>query len=209
MAPRTVAQNVNSLFFYIGLGVGLAVAAGIRPFLPALLAGALASGNVLGVDFGHHGWSFLESSGWLLGVTLAFVASWVVQIAVGPERFAGGPIGAAMAGIAIGVGALLFGGTLADHGHAAWPGLVGGVVCAALAEAALAPIIGRARTRLPDAASRHALMLYLDATSLVVALLVCLLHPLGYVALALAVWMVVAGRRRSQEKYAGLRILRR
>src|SRR5271167_4124067 len=111
MTPRTVA-HVNNLVFYIGLGAGLAIAAGIRPFLPALLAGALASGNALGVGFAH-GYSFLQSGGWLLGVTVAFVLAWGVQIAVGPERFATGPIGAALAGVGIGVGALLFGGTLA------------------------------------------------------------------------------------------------
>jgi hypothetical protein len=199
---------MNNLVFEIGLGAGLAVAAGIRPFLPALLAGALASGNVLSVEFSG-GYSFLQSGGWLLGVTLALVLAWVVQIAVGPERFAGGPIGAAMDGIGIGVGALLFGGTLASHGHPAWVGLVAGAACAALAEASLRPIINRARTRLPDAASRHALMLYLDAASLVLAALVCLLHPLGYVAVGLAVWLLLSARRRAGEKYAGLRILRR
>ena len=34
---------MNNLTFYMGLGLGLALAAGLRPFLPALLAGALAS----------------------------------------------------------------------------------------------------------------------------------------------------------------------
>ena len=51
----TVAHDtrnaMNGLFFYIGLGVGLAAACGLRPFLPALLAGALGSADALGVDF--------------------------------------------------------------------------------------------------------------------------------------------------------------
>ncbi len=34
---------MNGIFFYIGLGAGLAAACGLRPFLPVLLAGALAS----------------------------------------------------------------------------------------------------------------------------------------------------------------------
>ena len=152
MAPRTVAQNMN-LVFYIGLGAGLAVAAGLRPFLPALLAGALASADTLGVDFAHSGFAFLQSGGWLLAVTIAFVASYAVQIAVGPERFATGPLGAAIGGLSIGVGALLFGATLAEHGYASWPGLVAGGACALLAEAAVRPVFGRARTRLPDEAS--------------------------------------------------------
>jgi hypothetical protein len=39
--------------------------------------------------------------------------------------------------------------------------------------------------------------------------LVTLLHPLGYVALALLAWFGWRGRVRGGEKYAGLRILRR
>ena len=38
---------MNGLFFYIGLGLGLAVACGLRPYLPALLAGALSSSSAL------------------------------------------------------------------------------------------------------------------------------------------------------------------
>ncbi len=197
------------LVFYIGLGAGLAIAAGLRPFLPALLAGALGSGDTLGVDFAHSGYAFLQSGGWLLAVTVAFVASYAIQIAVGPERFATGPFGAAIGGISIGIGALLFGATLAEHGYAAWPGFVAGGGCALLADTAVRPVFTRARVRLPDAASRHALTLYVDAASLLVAGLVALLHPLGYVAVALAAWLLVGNRRRAGEKYAGLRILRR
>ncbi len=57
---------MNGLFFYIGLGLGLAVACGLRPFLPVLLAGALGSAGALGVDFPAGSYHFLESSWWLL-----------------------------------------------------------------------------------------------------------------------------------------------
>ena len=50
---------MNGTFFYIGLGAGLALAAGVRPFLPLLLAGALASDNALDVGFGHGSFHFL------------------------------------------------------------------------------------------------------------------------------------------------------
>jgi threonine/homoserine/homoserine lactone efflux protein len=50
---------------------------------------------------------------------------------------------------------------------------------------------------------------YLDAASLLVAGLVSLFHPLGYVAVALLAWFAWRGRARGGEKYAGLRILRR
>jgi hypothetical protein len=43
----------------------------------------------------------------------------------------------------------------------------------------------------------------------VLAVLVCVLHPLGYVALALLAWFAWRGRARTDAKYAGLRILRR
>ena len=50
------------LFLDICQGLGLGAAAGVRPFLPALLTGALASGD-LGVDFDGTKYRFLESSG--------------------------------------------------------------------------------------------------------------------------------------------------
>ena len=78
-----------------------------------------------------------------------------------------------------------------------------------LAQRACWPVIVRARARLADRAAREALTIYLDAASLVVAALVALLHPLGYVALALCGWLLLADRRRAGRKYAGLRILGR
>jgi hypothetical protein len=74
---------------------------------------------------------------------------------------------------------------------------------------AAAPVLSGARSRLPDRASREALTVYLDAASLLTAALVALLHPLGYVAIALLVWFLLRRRVRADEKYAGLRILRR
>jgi uncharacterized membrane protein len=197
-----------NLAFHIGLGVGLAVAAGLRPFLPALLAGALGSADILGVDFQHGGYSFLQSGAWLVAVAVVLAAAYLLSLRVGAERLEGGPVGAALSGLALGVAALLFAGTLADHGDAAWPGLVGGIVCGALSQAAVRPLIMRTRARLTDRAARNALTLYVDGAALVLAALVCLLHPLGYVALLLPATLVLAARRRAGEKYAGLRILR-
>ncbi len=200
---------MNGLVFYVGLGLGLALAAGLRPFLPALLAGALASSGALDVGFAHSGYDFLQSGWWLLAVTVAFVAAWALQLTLGAVRFQAGPLGAAFAGIGIGVGALLFAGALGEHGDAAWPGLLAGALAAALAQAATRPLLERARARLADRGAREALTLYADAASLALAGLVALLHPLGYVALALFAWLAVGARRRSGRKYAGLRILGR
>jgi len=197
---------MNGIFFYIGLGLGLACACGLRPYLPALLAGALARADALGVNFSGH-FHFLQASWWLLAVTVALVAAYALQLRLGAERFEALAAGA-IAGQAIGVGALLFAGTLTAHGDAWWPGLLGGAGAAVLARWAVVPVISGARGRLPDRAAREALTVYLDAASLLLAALVALLHPLGYVAFALLAAFVYRSRTRAGEKYAGLRILR-
>jgi hypothetical protein len=199
---------MNGTFFYIGLGAGLAAACGLRPYLPALLAGGLASAGALGVGFGHGDYRFLQSSWWLLALAIVLVAAYVLQRRLGVERFeatAGGVIAAQ----AVALGALLFAGTLAAHGDVSWPGLIGGAACAALGQLVARPVLAGARERLLDRAAREALTLYLDAAALLLAALVALLHPLGYVAVALLAWFLVRTRRRAGEKYAGLRILGR
>lgn len=209
MASGTVAHLLMSgPLFYISLGIGLALAAGLRPFLPALLAGGLASGGDLGVSFSGH-YDFLQSSWWLILLTAALVGSYLLQLRLGSERFSQGPFAAALAGIEIGVAALLFGGTLAAHGDPAWPGWIAGGLLGAVANAAVGPVITRARDRLPDRAAREALTVYLDGVALTLAALTAVLHPVGYLALALLLWLLGASRRRAGEKYAGLRILRR
>jgi hypothetical protein len=202
---------MNGTFFYIGLGLGLAVACGLRPYLPALLAGALSSSNALGVEFGAsgHAYHFLQEGWWLLAVTVTLLGVYLLQLRLGSERFEA-LAGGAVAAQAVAVGALLFAGTLAAHGDSSWPGLIAGAAAAALTWAATHPVIVRARTRLPDRAAREAVTVYLDAASLLLAALVALLHPLGYVALVLVAWFAWRGRSRGgDERYAGLRILRR
>jgi hypothetical protein len=208
---------MNGIFFYIGLGAGLAAACGLRPFLPTLLAGALGSAGALGVGFGHGSFDFLQSSWWLLAVTVAFVLAYALQLlfrlapTIDPKARArrNDPLAASLTGLSLGGGALLFAGTLAAHGDASWPGVLGGLAVVGLVQRTVAPLIVRARGRLADSASREALTVYLDAASLLLAGLVALLHPLGYVALAMIAWFAWRGRARTDEKYAGLRILRR
>ncbi len=208
---------MNGIFFYIGLGVGLAAACGLRPFLPVLLAGALGSADVLGVRFTHDPFRFLQADWWLLVVTIALVLSYVVQIVLsqtpiidpGDRKARNEPLAASITGLAFGAGAALFAGTLAAHGDAWWPGLLGGFAAVAVGQRASWPVIARARSRLPDRAAQEALTVYLDAASVLAAGLVALLHPLGYVLVALLAWFAWRGRGRADEKYAGLRILRR
>ncbi len=199
---------MNGTFFCIGLGLGLAAACGLRPFLPLLLAGALASAGALGVTFGGagHAFHFLQADWWLLIVTVALALSYASQLLFGQRQ---DMLASAVAGLGIGAGILLFAGTLSAHGDAAWPGLFGGLAVV-LAQRASGPVISRARTRLPDRSAREALTVYLDAASLVLATLVALLHPLGYIAIALLGWFVWRGRARAgNDRYAGLRILGR
>ena len=208
---------MNGIFFYIGLGAGLAAACGIRPFLPLLLAGALASSEALGVSFGTGSYHFLQEGWWLLVVTVTLVLAYALQIVLGlaptidprARSGSGDALAAAIMGLGLGAGAVLFAGTLSAHGDAAWPGVIGGIAVAALAQRAVGPVIARARTRLADRAAREALTIYMDAASLLLATLVALLHPLGYVAVALLAWFAWRGRARGDERYAGLRVLRR
>jgi hypothetical protein len=208
---------MNGLFFYIGLGAGLAAACGLRPFLPALLAGALGSANVLGVNFPAGDYHFLESAWWLLAVAVVFALAWALQMLLGlspvydpvtrePRR---DPLAAALTGMAYGAGAVLFAGTLAAHGDAPWAGVLGGLLIVALVQLVASPVMWGARKRLTDRPAREALTLYADGAALLLAALVALLHPLGYVALAGFVWLLLRRRSRSGQKYAGLRILGR
>jgi hypothetical protein len=208
---------MNGIVFYIGLGAGLAAACGLRPFLPVLLAGALASSKALGVSFGGSSFHFLSHSWWLLVVVIALVLAYALQIllklapVIDPSQRGKGadPLAASLTGLGYGAGALLFGGTLAAHGDASWPGILGGFLIVGLAQRSLWPVIVRARARLSDTGAREALTVYLDAAAVVLAALVAVLHPLGYVALVALAWFAWRGRGRGDEKYAGLRILRR
>jgi hypothetical protein len=208
---------MNGTFFYIGLGAGLAAACGLRPFLPTLLAGALASSSALDVSFAHDPFRFLQADWWLLVVVVALVLAYALQLLLGlsaildpaTARSRPDPLAAALAGLGYGSGALLFAGTLAAHGDAWWPGVLGGLAVAGLAQRVVGPVFAGARARLADRGAREALTLYLDAAALLVAGLVALLHPLGYVAIALIAWFLLRRRARADEKYAGLRILRR
>jgi hypothetical protein len=197
-----------TLFLVICQGIGLALAAGIRPYLPALIAGAAASADFFYADFDGTDFSFLEGSWFLLAVVLVLIAVVMLERSIGEEELERGPYGAALAGIAVGVGALLFAGSMAGEDYTPWPGLAAGVVCAALAQAAFLSLFRRTRTRL-DAEARAALPLYANGVSLLVAMLAILAPPLSLVALGFVAWLLLSGRRREGQKYAGLRILGR
>jgi hypothetical protein len=194
------------LVFDIFQGIGIAAAVGIRPFLPALLVGALAAGSV-GIHFAHTSYSFLQSAAFLLVVVILAIALAVAERRLGREGADRPAVVRAIAIVSLVLGALLFAGSLARGHYAAWPGLVGGVLCAAIAVAATRPLFARVRRRL-DADAASAVPLYAEAIAVLLATLSVLLPPAGPIGLLLLGWLLVGGRRRDGQKYAGLRILR-
>nr|MBA3327072.1 hypothetical protein [Solirubrobacterales bacterium] len=68
-------------------------------------------------------------------------------------------------------------------------------------------LLARTRARL-DADARAALPVYADGCALVLAALVVVAPPVAIVALGFLAFLLMRGRRREGEKYAGLRILR-
>lgn len=181
---------------------GLGSATGIRPFLPALAAGVLARADV-GVDFEGTAFAFLESPIFLIALIVAMVASIVLARARPDEPW----LPSALSGIGIGLGALLGAGSVDDRFSVWWPGLLAGGLSALLASAATLALIARVRTRL-DAEARGALPVYEEGSGLLLAAACILVPPIAIVAIGFFVWLLIGSRRRGQEKYAGLRILR-
>ena len=211
----------------IGQGAGLSGASGVRPFLPALLAGALAREDS-GIDFDGTSFSFLESPAFLLAVLILAVGSYALQrrresvaqttpagrpgdprAKVGGGRRPSEPYEAAMLLFGVVLGALLFAGSLADHGYESWPGILGGIACAALGYFALASLFARARRRLSGSGGAVALLgVYADGIALALAGLSILFPPIAYLALVVFLVLIARSRTESAQKYEGLRSLR-
>jgi hypothetical protein len=182
-------------------GAGLAAANGIRAFVPAILAGLLASADI-GLDFDGTSFAFLESPVFLGLLTAAAIASFVGRRALETER---GVFALGLVGVVLGV--LLAAGSLDDQSSAWWPAIPVGVACALLAFVVTRSLLTRVRGRL-DADAAGALPVYAELIALATAGLSILFPPLALVAIGLLVRLQLGGRRREGEKYAGLRILR-
>ena len=196
-----------SLGFDIGQGAGLAGATGVRPFLPPILTGALASGDI-GVDFDGTSFDWVESPGFLIGVLALSVAVYLYERrAPKPEPGERSQVQAIMVVVAMVLGAVLFGASLAEGGQTEWPGVIAGMLCALLGFAAVALLFGRARARLEGGAAAL-LNIYADVTSLAIAVLAIVFPPLGYAVLAGFLVLLLRAQRGGDQKYEGLRILR-
>ncbi len=195
-----------NLVFDICTGIGVAGAVGIRPFLPGLVVGVLAAASIQ-IHFAHTDLSFLQGVPFLLIMVVGAALLVAAELRLGPEPLERGPVALAVATAAVVVGALLFAGSLCRGGYAIWPGIVGGVICAGIGVLATRPLVARVRARL-DAEAATALPLFAETVAAAAAALSVLLPPVGIVVLALLLWLLIAGRGRDDQKYAGLRILR-
>ena len=191
-----------SVFMDTTTGMGLAGATGVRPYLPPLLAGALARGDT-GIDFDGTDWRFLESSWFLLAVLVLGVIAYLADRSEATRR----SVEAFSGVVGVALGAMLFAGALADGGSESWPGLIGGAVCAALGWRAVGGLIERTRGRLRDGPAAL-LTAYADGVALLLAAIAVFVPPASILAIAAFLVLLFAGRGREGEKYAGLRVLR-
>ena len=187
-------------------GAGIAAAIGIRPFLPMLLVGALAAAN-LGIDFGGTDFAFLEEAPALAIVLVMLALATFAVRRSGPDAPERAPYVGIFAALAIVLGALQGAASLADHGHPILAGVIAGAACAALGFVAVRDLLTRTRRRL-DAETAGTLPLYAEGAALAAAGVSVLFPPLALLVIAGLIALLVGGRRRSGEKYAGLRILR-
>ena len=186
-------------------GLGVAAAIGIRPFLPVLLAGMLAAGNT-GLDFGGTSFAFLER--WWFWVIVLVV---VLGIDLGMRRRTGesrlGPLEWTLLAVTVALGALEAAGSLDDRGNPWIVGIFAGGAAAILGFLATRSLFARVRRRL-DRETAAALPYYGEGVALLAAGASILFPPLAVLVVAGLAWLLVGGRRRAGEKYAGLRILR-
>lgn len=190
------------LVFDLLQGAGLAAAIGIRPFLPVLLAGALASADI-GLDFDGTSFAFLERPGFLLAAVICVAAlDYAGRRDAAPARLPW-----FLGALALLLGALEAGGSVADHGNPPVIGIVVGAACALLGFVAARSLFERVRRRL-DSDAAGALPVYAEGSALAAAGLSILFPPLAVLVLAGLALLLFRSRRRGAEKYAGLRILK-
>ena len=180
--------------------------------MAVIVTGVMAHENA-GIDFSGTDWSWLESPVFLAILAAVYVVFWLLDRGGGSNAIRpGGRAMEASPGYLIScaaAGALLFAGSLADGGHAAWPGLIAGALLGLLGCFSFGRLFARANARL-FAAGDPGIVLGLarDVATIAVTVLVVLVGVLGYLVVLAAIVIALAARRREGEKYEGLRILR-
>ena len=190
------------LFLAISQGIGSSLATGVRALLVPLFVGVMALANV-GVDFEHTGFEWLEAIWWLVLLAVLVAAAWLLD-----RSDVEVPEGVWVV-VAMGLGGMLFAGSLEDENYFGTAGIVPGMACALLgflaARAFLGGAAGRLEARGESGGTINALG---DLGAIAIAAFAVLLPPVSYVAVAFCLWVLLARRRRAGQKYEGLRILR-
>jgi hypothetical protein len=199
-------------------GLGLAIAIGIGGAIAALfisMMGSLAAGiDPDGTDYG-----FLAAT-WFL-VTLLALA--VLTVLARGREAARIPVVLLLAA----AGAIVFAASLAEEGDTAWPGLVIGAVAAGLSALVASDVLDGALRRArgagakrggvgpnadnvptPESDTANVLIIAFAAAGVVLAAVALFIPPVSILAaIALGV-LAFLRRRKSGEKYEGLRVLR-
>ena len=182
-------------------GLGIAAAIGIRPFLPTLLVGALAAGDI-GLDYEGTDFAFLEQTGFLLAVVVAVAVFGIIDRRRHADTTGQGTVVVLLLVFSLVLGALSASGSIADVSSDWWPGIPVGVAAASLGFLAARSLFGRVSARLDDEAAK-ALPLYAEGVALLAAGLSVLFPPLAI--------LVVGGARLAADRRAppGRREVRR
>lgn len=141
------------------------------------------------------------------GIGLALAAGALAGAVAGAARLGDRPaLGLAVLG-AVG-GGLLFGASLEEAGHPAWPGWPLGAVLAGFAFVVLRGLVAGAARRAGETGSNATIAAITAAAAIVLAALSLVVSPLALLALLGLGWLALGRRRRAQRRYEGLRVLR-
>jgi hypothetical protein len=190
------------LFLAISQGIGVSLATGMRALLVPLFVGVMARANA-GIDFEHTGFEWLEAIWWLTLLLVLTVSAWLLD-----RSDVEVPEGVWVV-VAMGLGGLLFAGALEDENYFGTAGIVPGMICALVGFLAARAFLGGAVERLQARGEATGTLTVLgDFGAIAIAALAVLLPPVSYLAAAFCLWVLLARRRRTGQKYEGLRVLR-
>ena len=194
------------MFLAICQGLGLALAIGVGGALAALFVsvmGSLEAGfDPEGTDYGF------SVEVWFLVTLLALVVLAMLARNKPSLRI---PTIAVLAAI----GAIVCAASFAENGDTAWPGLVLGAIAAAFAAVisfdVLEGALSRAKGNEPgskEADAANALIIGFAAAGIVLAAVCLFIPPISLAVLGALIYLAATRRRKADEKYEGLRILR-